>query len=135
MNNFDPTIVNGEFVPDTWGEGLDKLPYPAPVKDAFKRLKKEWLAIDFEKRKRNCRMFPDRSDEGIPAGNSPLWDGFGASSWGSRSEDSPAAIGVAEMRWMAGETRKDDRYTWPGGLGALSKHLAEKQLQPSTPAC
>ena len=26
---------------------------------------------------------------------------------------------------MAGENRKDDRYTWPGGLGAISKHLVE----------
>jgi len=131
VNNFDPTIANGEFVPDTWGEGLEKLPYPAPVKEAFKRLKKEWLAIDFEKRKEELANVP-LSDlmKGYPPEIRLWWDGFGASSWGSRSEDSPAAIGVAEMRWMAGETRKDDRYTWPGGLGALSKHLAEKQLQP-----
>ena len=31
VNNFDPTIVNGEFVADTWGDGIDKLPYPPPV--------------------------------------------------------------------------------------------------------
>jgi len=127
VNNFDPTIVNGELVPDTWGEGLDKLPYPAPVKDAFKRLKKEWLAIDFDKRKEELSNVP-LTDlmKGYPEEIRLWWDGFGASSWGSRSEDSPAAIGVAEMRWMAGDSRKDDRYTWPGGLGALSKHLTEK---------
>lgn len=33
------------------------------------------------------------------------------------------------MQWMAGPNRNDDRYTWPGGLGALSKHLVDI-LQP-----
>ena len=126
VNNFDPTIVNGEFVADTWGDGIDKLPYPPPVKEAFKRVRKEWLAIDLASRKDELSNMP-LTDllKGYPPEIRLWWDGFGASSWGSRSEDSPAAIGVAEMRWMAGETRKDDRCTWPGGLGALSKHLVE----------
>lgn len=130
VNNFDPTIVNGEFVADTWGDGIDKLPYPAPVKEAFKRLRKEWLAIDFSQRKDELANLP-LTDlmKGYPPEVQLWWDGFGASSWGSRSEDSPAAMGVAEMQWMAGPTRKDDRYTWPGGLGALSKHLVDI-LQP-----
>jgi phytoene dehydrogenase-like protein len=126
VNNFDPTIVNGEFVADTWGDGIDRLPYPPPVKDAFKRVRKEWLAIDLASRKDELSNMP-LTDllKGYPPEIRLWWDGFGASSWGSRSEDSPAVIGVAEMRWMAGETRKDDRYTWPGGLGAISKHLVE----------
>lgn len=130
VNNFDPTIVNGEFVADTWGDGIDKLPYPAPVKEAFKRLRKEWLAIDFSQRKDELANLP-LTDlmKGYPPEVQLWWDGFGASSWGSRSEDSPAAMGVAEMQWMAGPNRKDDRYTWPGGLGALSKHLVDI-LQP-----
>jgi protoporphyrinogen oxidase len=130
VNNFDPTIVNGEFVPDTWGDGIDKLPYPPSVKEAFKRLRKDWLAIDFEKRREELSNVP-MTDllKGYPPELRLWWDGFGASSWGSRTEDSPAAIGVAEMRWMAGPDRKDDRVTWPGGLGALSKHLVEV-LQP-----
>jgi protoporphyrinogen oxidase len=130
VNNFDPTIVNGEFVADTWGDGIDKLPYPPAVREAFKRLRKEWLAIDLEKRREELSNVP-LTDllKGYPAEIRLWWDGFGASSWGSRSEDSPAAIGVAELRWMAGPDRKDDRYTWPGGLGALSKHLVDI-LQP-----
>jgi len=130
VNNFDPTIVNGEFVADTWGDGIDKLPYPVPVKEAFKRLRKEWLAIDLPKRRDELANLP-LTDlmKGYPPEIKLWWDGFGASSWGSRSEDSPAAIGVAEMQWMAGPNRKDDRYTWPGGLGALSKHLVDV-LQP-----
>jgi protoporphyrinogen oxidase len=130
VNNFDPTIVNGEFVADTWGAGIDKLPYPPAVKEAFTRLRQEWLAIDLEKRREELSNVP-LTDllKGYPPEIRLWWDGFGASSWGSRTEDSPAAVGVAEMRWMAGPNRKDDRVTWPGGLGALSKHLVEK-LQP-----
>jgi len=130
VNNFDPTIVNGQFVADTWGDGIDKLPYPPPVKEAFQRLRKEWLAIDLQKRRDELSNLP-LTDlmKGYPPEVQLWWDGFGASNWGSRSEDSPAAIGVAEMQWMAGPNRKDDRYTWPGGLGALSKHLVEV-LQP-----
>ena len=130
VNNFDPTIVNGEFVADTWGDGIDKLPYPPAVREAFKKFRKELLAIELEKRREELSNAP-LTDlmKGYPPEIKLWWDGFGASSWGSRSEDSPAAIGVAEMQWMAGPNRKDDRYTWPGGLGALSKHLVD-MLQP-----
>jgi len=130
VNNFDPTIVNGEFVADTWGDGIDKLPYPPAVREAFKKFRQELLAIELEKRREELSNTP-LTDlmKGYPPEIKLWWDGFGASSWGSRSEDSPAAIGVAEMQWMAGAKRKDDRYTWPGGLGALSKHLVD-MLQP-----
>jgi protoporphyrinogen oxidase len=130
VDNFDPTIVNGEFVADTWGDGIDKLPYPAAVKDAFKRLRKEWLAIDMQKRRDELSNSPLTDFlKGYPPEIKLWWDGYGASSWGSRSEDSPASEGVASLQWMAAEDRKDDRHTWPGGLGALSKHLVEV-LQP-----
>jgi protoporphyrinogen oxidase len=127
VNNFDPTIVNGEFVADTWGEGIDKLPYPAGVREAFQKFRKELLAIDYAKRERELYnvAFTDLM-KGYPPEIKLWWDGFGASSWGARSEDTAAALGVSQLQWMCGPKRKDDRYTWPGGLGALSKHLAEK---------
>jgi protoporphyrinogen oxidase len=130
VNNFDPTIVNGEFVADTWGDGIDKLPYPLAVRDAFKKFRKELLAIDDERRKAELYNTPF-SDllKDYPPEIKLWWDGFGASSWGSRSEDLPAAIVVDQLQWMAAPGRKDDRYTWPGGLGALSKRLVEV-LQP-----
>ena len=67
--------------------------------------------------------------KGYPPEIKLWWDGFGASSWGSRSEDSPALAVAYEMQFMAGPNRKDDRQTWPGGIGALSKRLVEI-LQP-----
>jgi len=130
VNNFDPTIVNGEFVADTWGDGIDKLPYPPPVREAFQKFRKETLAIDYDKREKELWTVP-LTDllKGYPPEIKLWWDAFGASSWGCRSEDTAAALAVSQLQWMAGPHRKDDRYTWPGGLGALSKHLVDV-LQP-----
>lgn len=130
VNNFDPTIVNGEFVADTWGEGIDKLPYPPPVREAFQKFRKEILAIDYDKREKELWNVP-LTDllKGYPPEIKLWWDAFGASSWGCRSEDTAAALAVSQLQWMSGPHRKDDRYTWPGGLGALSKHLVDI-LQP-----
>ena len=126
VDNFDPTIVNGEFVADTWGEGIDKLPYTPAVREAFKKFRKELLAIDLKKREAELANVP-LTDlmKGYPPEVKQWWDGYGQSSWGCRSEDSPASSGVYEMQWMAGRDRKDDRHTWPGGLGALSKQVVD----------
>ncbi len=48
--NPDGSILKGEWIPDTWGSGLDKLPYPASVRESFKKFKKEMLAINVQKR-------------------------------------------------------------------------------------
>jgi len=130
VDNFDPTIVNGEFVADTWGDGIDKLPYPPPVREAFKKFRKEMLAIDLTKRETELANAPATDLlKGYPPELLQWWDGYGASSWGGRVEDSAAAPIVDSLRGMAAPDRKDDRYTWPGGLGALSKRLVDV-LQP-----
>src|SRR5439155_9746900 len=48
-NGWDGTIVKAEFIADTGGNGLDKLPYPAPAREGLKKLKKEIVAIDLRK--------------------------------------------------------------------------------------
>jgi hypothetical protein len=50
VNSSDASIIQGKLIPDTWGDGLNKLPYPEPVREGFKKFKKEMLAIDLEKR-------------------------------------------------------------------------------------
>ncbi len=130
INSPDASVIRGELVLDTWGDGLNKLPYPAPVREGFKKFKKEMLAIDVEKRGKELfnKPFSDLL-KGYPVELKQWWDGFGPSNWGAASEDTAAALAIGNLQEMAQESRADDRYTWPGGLGAVTKKLAEI-LQP-----
>jgi cation diffusion facilitator CzcD-associated flavoprotein CzcO len=49
VDSFDPTILNGYWIKDTWHAGLDELPYPASVRDSFKKFRADMLAIDITK--------------------------------------------------------------------------------------
>jgi len=130
INSPDASIIRGELILDTWGEGLDKLPYPASIREGFKKFKKEMLAIDVEKRGKELynKPFSDLL-KGYPAELKQWWDTFGPSNWGAASEETAAALAIENLQEMAGESRADDRYTWPGGLGAVTKKLADI-LQP-----
>ena len=46
VNSSDGSIIHGELVLDTWGDGLNKLPYAEPIRESFKKFKSEMLAID-----------------------------------------------------------------------------------------
>ena len=130
VNNWDGSVIKGEFVPDTWGEGLDKLPYPPAVRESFKKFRKEILAIDVRQRAQELFGLPfSNFMKGYPEEVKQWWDTYGPSNWGATSEESAAKIGISALQSMAGEKRNDDRYTWPGGLGAITKKLAEI-LQP-----
>jgi oxygen-dependent protoporphyrinogen oxidase len=133
VNSSDASIIRGELIPDTWGDGLDKLPYPPAVREGFKKFKKEMLAIDLEKRGKELdeKALVDLLKD-YPEELKQWWDGFGPSNWGAASEDTAAVVAVAALQEMAEESRTDDRYTWPGGLGAITKRLAEI-LQPKYP--
>ena len=124
--NPDGSILKGEWIPDTWGSGLDKLPYPASVRESFKKFKKEMLAIDVQKRASELYSVPF-SDflKGYPEELKQWWNNYGPSNWGAASSDTAAALAIFTLQDIAGEERKDDRYTWPGGLGAITQKLAE----------
>jgi protoporphyrinogen oxidase len=126
INNWDGSILNGQFIPDTWGEGLDQLPYSTAVREGFKKFKKEMLAIDLEKRTQELFAVPF-SDflKGYPVEVKQWWDAYGPSNWGAKSEQTAATIAIYELQEIAGKNRDDGRYTWPGGLGALSRKLAQ----------
>src|SRR5580658_7296039 len=46
----DGLILNREFVPHAWREGLDRLPYPQGVRDSFRKFKQDMLKVDLMKR-------------------------------------------------------------------------------------
>jgi protoporphyrinogen oxidase len=130
ISDWDGSIINGEFVADTWGDGLDKLPYSPQVREGFKRFKKDMLAIDLEKRQKELYALPFSNFlKGYPDEVKQWWDNYGPSNWGATSDDTAATIGIYEIKSIGGPNRRDDRYTWPGGLGAITKKLAET-LQP-----
>src|SRR6202521_3472144 len=129
VNDRDSTIIKGEWIPNTWAEGLDKLPYAATVREGFKKFKKNMLAIDLEKRANELFNVPF-SDfmKGYPAEVKQWWYNYGPTNWGAATEDTAAALGIGEMQEIGGDT-VPGFYTWPGGLGAITKKLAEI-LQP-----
>ncbi len=126
----DPSILRGELILDTWGDGVNQLPYPPAVREAFKKFKKEMLAIDVDHRRKELfgKPFSDFMT-GYPAELKQWWDGFGPSNWGAATEDTAAGLAILALQEMVGESRVGDRYTWPGGLGAVTKRLADI-LQP-----
>lgn len=126
VNSPDGSIINGEFVPDTWGDGLNKLPYPPITRDSFKKFKKEMLGIDLARRNVELYNVPFSSFMNLYAREiKQWWDAFGPSNWGARSEDTAAALAIGELQDMVSASTNDVRYTWPGGLGAITKKLAE----------
>ena len=130
VNSPDASIIRGELVLDTWGDGVNKLPYAAPVRESFKKFKKEMLAIDVEKRGKELFDQPfSQFLKGYPVELKQWWDSFGPSNWGAMSDETAAGLAIDALQEMVEESRVDDRYTWPGGLGALTKKLADI-LQP-----
>jgi oxygen-dependent protoporphyrinogen oxidase len=130
VNSPDGSVINGEFVPDTWGDGLNKLPYPPIVKDSFKKFRKEMMNVDLEKRGQELYTVPFSSFMGVYAAEVKLWwDTFGPSNWGATSNDTAATMGIEALQYAVLSSRSDNRHTFPGGLGAITKKLAET-LQP-----
>jgi protoporphyrinogen oxidase len=126
VNSSDASIIHGELILDTWGDGLSELPYPAPIRESFQKFRKEMLAIDVEKRGKELfsKPFADFM-KGYPAELKQWWDNFGPSNWGATSEETAAGLAILTLQEMVEESRTDDRYTWPGGLGAITNKLAE----------
>ena len=108
----DASIIRGELVLDTWGEGVNELPYAAPIRESFKKFKKEMLAIDVEKRGKELfdQPFSDFL-KGYPVELKQWWDSFGPSNWGATSDETAAGLAIDALQEMVEESRVDDRYT------------------------
>ena len=124
--NWDGMILNSKFVADCWGDGIDKLPYSQPVRDAFKKFRDEALKIDVESRMKQLDQLPlTHFTKGYPQELTEWWDNYGPSNWGAKSDETSALIGLYELRQIGGPTRKDNRCTLPGGIGALNRRLSQ----------
>ena len=131
VNCPDGSIINGEFVPDTWGDGLNRLPYPPITRDSFKKFKKEIMNIDVEQRGAALYDVPFSDFMKLYVREiKQWWDTFGPSNWGATSDETAAALAISEFQDVVGQSRNDNRYTWPGGLGVITKKLADL-LQPT----
>jgi len=126
VQNPDPTLVGGVFIEDTWGAGLDHLPYAGDVRESFKKFRRDMQAFPFASRHREL---DDEPFSKYFAGYEPevknWWDNFGPSNWGARTEETSALLGIGTARAIADESKRDDRVTWPGGLGAITQRLAD----------
>ena len=127
----DGLILNGEFVPHAWRDGLDHLPYPASVRDSFRKFKQEMLKVDLLKRAHELDALPltDFLKDYAPELKA-WWDGYGPSNWGAAAADTSALIALGDFQDFAGNA-PDERLTFPGGLGAISRKLAEAPASES----
>lgn len=129
INSPDPSIINGEWVPDTWGAGLDQLPYTASVRESFKNFRAELLGLDAAK---NVAQFDSEPLSKYMKGFAPeikkWWDGYGLSNWGANSDDTSAYVAITEMKDIVNLAHSDPRVTLPGGNGAITRKLAETLL-------
>jgi monoamine oxidase len=123
INSGDPTIVAGKWVPDTWRDGLDQLPYSDAVRDSFKKFRAEMKAMDPDK---NAQQLDSVPLSNYLKGHAPelkqWWDAYGLSNWGAKSEDASALVAAGDLQDMTAD--EDVRRTLPGGNGALSRQLA-----------
>ena len=130
VNCADPTIVNGKWVADTWRSGIDELPYPQKIRDAFKQFRKKMLALDPEKHVKQYDSEPlTKYLQGFPPEITHWWNAYGPSNWGAKSADTSAYIALQDFHDFASEEAKDDRVTLPGGNGAISEKLAAVLLE------
>lgn len=130
IGNWDGSIIQGEFIADTWGEGIDHLPYPRNVRENFTKFRDSLLQVDAERRATELYNVPfSKFTQGYAPEVKLWWDTYGPSNWGARVDDTAAKVAIDEMQFIAGSNRKDIRGTFPGGLGALTNRLAER-MQP-----
>jgi monoamine oxidase len=124
VDSWDPSIIRGEYVEDTWHGGLHHLPYPPSVRAAFKKFRATLLAMDPDKDAAHLDSFPITDVlKSYPPELTQWWDAYGPSNWGAKTQDTAALCVVEDLHFNAGE-EKDVRVTLPGGNGALAHALA-----------
>src|SRR5271157_94367 len=107
IDNWDGTIINGQFTPDTWGAGLDQLPYPRVTRDSFRMFRDSILQIDLKRRRLELDNVPwSKFTAGYAPEVKQWWDCYGRSNWGASTDETSAAVAIVEMQYMAGLDRE-----------------------------
>jgi protoporphyrinogen oxidase len=123
INCPDPTIISGKWIPDFWRSGIDQLPYPATVRESFKKFRSTFLALDPDKDAEHLDSVAlSHYLDGYALEIKQWWDAYGPSNWGATSDDTSAQVAVEEFKDINAE--EDNRLTLPGGNGAFSAKLA-----------
>ena len=121
----DPTILDGKWVKDTWGAGIDELPYSVSVRESFKKFRADTLAIDISKNVKQLDAVPFTKYLSAYAPElKTWWDTYGPSNWGAKSADTSAYVAIVDFQEVTAAT-VDTRVTLPGGNGALTRKLFE----------
>jgi oxygen-dependent protoporphyrinogen oxidase len=119
----DALVVDGQPTTDFFRDGADRLPFPARVREDFKRSRDHCL-----------KLLATRSEDELDAlpfaqvlrEFHPLvtrfWDRFGPSNWGAPAALTSAHVGCEAYTWAGGA--EDPRRTFPGGLAAAALVLA-----------
>lgn len=121
---WDGTVDEGVFTPDTWGAGLDDLPYPRDVRDRFAACRRDFLALDPDDQRHATTALATLLDPYGPEVRR-WWDAYCPSNWGGTSADVAASLAIDTIHWWCGAEREDGRATWPGGVSTLANRLAE----------
>ncbi len=131
IRSVDAAIINDTVVPDFWGEGLGKSPYPDRVKKSFARFVADMKALDAVKHasKLDDMVFADLLKPYEPE-LKQWFDNFGPNNWGADTENSSALIGATSLDWGGGVDQ--ERFTWPGGMGRISLAL-EQAIEKAVP--
>src|SRR6202040_3226397 len=125
VDNPDPTIVNGTFVPDTWKHGLDALPYSKEVRASFRKFRDDMMKINRRERMLELDSEPLTKYTAAYAPEvQKWWDGYGLSNWGATSEDSSAFAGISAAQDLASGADAH-RVILPGGLGCITHKLVQ----------
>ena len=126
INSPDPTIVHGKWVADTWGAGLDELPYSAAVRASFRKFRSDMLKLAASKNRAQYDGVPlTKYLKGYAPEVKQWWDCYGPSNYGAKSEDTSALVALIELKDQAESAENDTRVTLPGGNAVFAQKLSE----------
>jgi monoamine oxidase len=123
IDNPDPAIIDGKWIPDFWRAGLDQLPYSTSIRESFKKFRLELLKLDTEKDvERLDGLSLGEFLKPYPPEIKKWWDAYGPSNWGASSDDTSLYTAADDFKYVNDD--RDTRVTLPGGNGAFSAKLA-----------